>query len=399
MEQPRLLAHLPREVQLLVLCAARDTGTERIAELIDGGLDWQRVLALAAYANAAPVLFRRVTHAQGALSESTHSRLRALAMTSEFRQAHLEARLESALDALQRAGVRPVLLKGAALAATEYRSFSERPMGDIDLLVARDEATLARAALLQAGWTEDPEAAPPDRYRDHHHLAPLEDGCGSGLGLELHTDLFFRGHPFRPLGEVIRGTANECNWRGRPILVPGAPQHLVYICLHFAWSHQLHRGAWRALRDVNVLLVSPSFDWEDALDLAERTRGGTSCYWTLRLVSGLTGTSVPASVLDRLRPPGSSLILGRIEKHFLHQLFPTCSRCPSVTLGQLAWRCGVRPRWSGHGRVRPWDHNAEFADPVERPPTVGGRFAAHLRRRPQWHAYLRAVGGRAVPAR
>lgn len=399
MDQAPLLAHLPPEVQLLVLCGDGHAGDDRIAGVTGAGLDWERVLALAAHANAGPVVLRRLARdGEGAMPEPVRSRLRALAMMVEFRQAHLEGRLESALDALQRAGVRPVLLKGAALAATEYRSFSERPMGDIDLLVAPDKAAPARAALLQADWTEDPEAASPECYRDHHHLAPLEDGSGSGLGLELHTDLFFRGHPFQPIGQVLRETAEKRRWRGRAILVPLAPQHLVYICLHFAWSHQLLRGAWRALRDVNVLLAAPAFDWEATLDLAKRTRARTSCYWTLRLVSGVTGAPVPPSVLDRLRPPGSPLLLERVEKHFLHQLFPTCGRCPSITLGQLAWRCGVRPAWSGHGSVRPWDHSADFAEEAHSP-AWSGRLAGHLRRRRQWGAYLRAVGGRPAPAR
>ncbi|MEI7781219.1 MAG: nucleotidyltransferase family protein, partial [Planctomycetota bacterium] len=63
----------------------------------------------------------------------------------------LKRGLESALSTFADAGIDTLLLKGAALAAGTYRD-GHRPMNDLDLLVRRDQAAAAIAALVAAGW-------------------------------------------------------------------------------------------------------------------------------------------------------------------------------------------------------------------------------------------------------
>ena len=54
-----------------------------------------------------------------------------------------------------------ILLKGAALAETIYGNIAVRPMGDLDLLVRREDVAAALAALRAAGW-EAVETEPRD---------------------------------------------------------------------------------------------------------------------------------------------------------------------------------------------------------------------------------------------
>ena len=60
------------------------------------------------------------------------------------------------LSALDRAGVSPLLVKGAHLAHTVYASPSLRPRLDTDVLVRDDECARLRAALEEIGYSPVP---------------------------------------------------------------------------------------------------------------------------------------------------------------------------------------------------------------------------------------------------
>lgn len=68
-----------------------------------------------------------------------------------------------------------VLMKGTAYAAAGLKASEGRHIGDLDIMVARDDLPVVEAALLAAGWEWVKEDAYDDAYyRDHmHELPPL----------------------------------------------------------------------------------------------------------------------------------------------------------------------------------------------------------------------------------
>ncbi|MDQ2929604.1 MAG: nucleotidyltransferase family protein [Gemmatimonadota bacterium] len=379
------LASLSPEAQLLLLTAGGEKNDGAIRMLLAKPLDWAKLSWLAEQERATPVLWRRLS-AIGSLPAESEA-LHRMAMVSEFRMSHLEGRLLSALDTLEAANTEVVLLKGAALALTVYGSFVARPMSDVDLLVSRDDAIRARDALLAAGWTSG--AAPSEFYEGHHHLPPIVDGMGTGTSLELHTSLFFVGHPFAFTSDDIRARAERVTVHGRTVLVPSVHDQLLHLCLHFAWSHMMATGAWRAFRDLDALLRTERVEWKSFTKLARESRGGSACYWTFRLARTLAGISVPAWVERALSPPDPEFALRRLEQHFTYDLLPTENISPSLWLTYTMWRAGLRPQWSGHGNVRPWDR-ADALLQTERPP-LRKRFTMHIRNAKSWARYARLV--------
>jgi hypothetical protein len=380
------LASLSPEAQLLLLTAGGEKNDPAIRALLAQPLDWAKVAWLAEQERASPVLWRRLS-AIAPLPEAAQP-LHRMSMVSEFRMAHLEARLLSALDTLQDADIEPVLLKGAALALTVYGSFVARPMSDVDLLVPRDEVKGAHDALIASGWTEGIDNT-PEFYQGHHHLQPLIDSQGTGTSLELHTSLFFEGHPFALTSDDIRRRAEKVVVGGRTALVPSVHDQLLHLCLHFAWSHMMATGAWRAFRDLDALLRTDRVNWKEFTQLALDARGGSACYWTFRLARAVAGIQVPTWVERALMPPEPEFALRRLEQHFTYDLLPTENITPSLWLSYTMWRAGLRPRWSGHGRVRPWDRADELLA-AERP----GRFkrlVMHIRNARSWSRYARLV--------
>lgn len=380
------LASLSPEAQLLLLTAGGEQNDDAIRGLLAQPLEWAKLIWLSEQERATPVLWRRLS-ATGPLPEGAEA-LHRMAMVSEFRMMHLEARLLSALDTLRAAKTDVVLLKGAALALTVYGSFVERPMSDVDLLVSHGDAPRARDALLAAGWVS---RAGMDEafYEGHHHLRPLMDGLGTGTSLELHTSLFFEGHPFAFTSEDIRRRADRVLVRGHAALVPSVHDQLLHLCLHFAWSHMMATGAWRAFRDLDALLRTGRVEWTEFTTLARESRGGSACYWTFRLARTLAGIAVPEWVERALAPPEPEFALRRLEQHFTYDLLPTENISPSVWLTYTMWRAGLRPEWSGHGRVRPWDRADELLQ-RERPGRVR-RVLLHIKNARSWSRYARKM--------
>lgn len=80
-----------------------------------------------------------------------------------------------AAEALVLLGIEPILLKGAAYAAGRLEAARGRMIGDLDILVSREQIDGVEAALLAAGW----EWVKPDPYDDAyyrqwmHELPPL----------------------------------------------------------------------------------------------------------------------------------------------------------------------------------------------------------------------------------
>lgn len=393
------LSGLEPEAQLLFLCAAGAAADAEIASLVAGPLDWGRVGGLAVKERAVPVLWQRLRPWADALPRDERTQMDRLSTVYRFRALRLEHRLFQVIDLLAANGIPVVLLKGAALALTVYDAFWERPMGDVDLLLRDGDAARARALLRAAGWQNTHAAEREAFYDDHHHLAPLDDQDGLGMGLELHTRLAMVGHPFGLDAERVWQGAVRIERKGRTLLVPRSDHQIIHLCLHFAWSHAMQGSGWRTFRDLQALTGGPEMDWDGLVALAHETGARTCCYWTFRLASAVGALSVPERVLESLRPPLPAPLLTHLERHFLRETVPSAASCPSVWLNRKMWEAGIRPRWSGHGTTRPWDRDEVLV------PEHGGTVAErrqrglirHLHNWSQWRRYFGALlgGGRA----
>ena len=364
MPAPRSL--LSREAQLLLLTAGGPSNDAPLRRLLASELDWRALGALARAEQATVIVWRRLQRLEAdRLPLDAATAWRKLAMVSEFDSLRLEQRLHDAVEALARSGIEVMLLKGSALAYTTYVSFADRPMGDVDLLVRPEHAREAWSVLQTRGWTWPSARWPAERYTRHQHLPPLVDAQGGSCRLEVHTDLLPSGHPFGLSADALWPGARTVRLDQHTARVPDPVQQLVYICIHFAWSHMMQWGSWRTFRDVEATTGRTRVSWERLVDLARDSRAATCCFWTLRLARNLVGVQVPDDVLRALRPPVPEFLLDRLERHYALQLFPTESRCPSVRLSRRLWALGIAPRWSRHGATRPW--RVTWVDPADLP--------------------------------
>lgn len=276
-------------------------------------------------------------------------------------------------------------------------------MGDVDLLVPPERAAEAWSLLQGAGWKWSSDLFPADWYRTHHHLPPLYDATAAGVGLELHRAALPPGHPFRLEPQTLWVGAKRIQVSGQAVWVPNSLDRLLHLCVHFAWSHRMRGGVWRAFRDVAVISGGHGrrdrapVDWPAFVDLARDSRAATCCYWTLRLARGLAGAPVPDDVLQALRPTVPTFVMNRLERHYVFDLFPTERHCPSEQLRRRLWELGIGPRRSEHGATRPWTIPwADSADGHSASPTWPNRVLAKAKRARAAIGYLGRIT--ALPA-
>lgn len=388
-------AVLPPEARLVLLAARGPDADDQMRALLAAPLDWPRVVWLAQVERTLPTFWNRLRAVSAGPLPDGAAQLGRVAMVTEFRLESARRRLEELAVACAHEGLPLLLLKGTALALTAYRSFADRAMIDLDVLVPREHATRAWELAQSVGWAPDDEAPGDEHaYEGHHHLPPLVDRSVSGLTLEIHTDLFFSGHPFRFTGEDVLARARPVRVGAVDALAPSAEDMLLHTCLHFGWSHMMLSAAWRTFRDVRVLAEADAVDWDAFVERAMESRGGSSAFWTLRLARGLVGAPVPSAVLDSLRPALPASVIRRLDVHYTRNLFELVAACPSLRLGYFLWRVGVMPERSGHGRVRPWDRASEFVSPEQAGSRGARKIREYARNAPSWARYgVRLLAG------
>lgn len=346
---------------------------------------WPTLVAQASWERAASPLSRllRAVPAGGVPADALQA-VHNLSRVAEFRAGELAQAAAESVDALERAGLAPLWLKGAALAMQSPRGFGIRAMGDLDLLVGTAELDAARAALLTGGWQQ---GAVTGGYDRHHHLAPLVRRAD--LRLELHDAVLPPGHPFSGAGaERWMAAAVRADWQGREVRVLAPAWHVTHAALHWAWSHEGSVGTWQFLHDMHRFAAS-DLDWDEVAAVARLVGGAPVVGMALWSAVHLGGVAVPKSVIGALRgrPRASDGIAERTwVLRALHSPMPS----PSVRWSRFWWRQAVR----GIGdatRSWPWTvgRAAVAAPAVGAAPMGSGR--ARLAR---WGRHLgRVLGG------
>lgn len=338
---------LSPEAQLLLAAAGGPGQDERIRRLLEGGINWPRLVAISLQEGAQPVLGRRL-RALGAdlMPPEIATDLRQIERVGEFRQRYLQRRLREATGTLAEAGIEVMLLKGAALAQTAYSDFGERPMSDVDLLVHQADAQRARGRLLTAGWAPRFDDSVDDLYEGMHHLPPLVDTRTPGLqvGLDLHTELFAEQRsPFRFDADQLWRQSRPAANLPSGVMISSPENHLLHACVHHAWSHRLAGAGWRTFRDIDTIAGLQDFSWERFLEAVNRAQAAVAVYWSLRLAKTLSGVPVPEEALAQLEPRRARALLALLVRHFSHEAVEAEQICPSHRLRRQLWMRAMGP--------------------------------------------------------
>jgi Uncharacterised nucleotidyltransferase len=202
---------------------------------------------------------------------------------------------EMARRALEPIGVRFVLLKGTAYAAAGLPNAAGRQIGDLDILVARDDLARAEAALIAAGW-EWVKSNPYDDayYRDHmHELPPLIHRDRDRM-IDVHHTILPLTHRARPdAGAMLAASKSAHEGEGLMALSPA--DMAVHCAAHVMADGDLAGG----LRNVYDFHHLAGGRWDEVMARARHHGLHAATARAARLAHRLYGTTAPAE-LQRL---------------------------------------------------------------------------------------------------
>lgn len=248
--------------------------------------DWPAVLAAANRALVTGLLADRIGEAA---PEEVRTFLAEVRARAAARNARLGAQLAEALAALGGAGIRPILLKGAAILHTVGAGYGGRIVADLDLMVPAGAMAEAAARLHAIGYRDH---APPGGP-----LAARVLWRSADVGMiDLHARTKVRHPGFDHAGLAPRCTALAIG--GAEALLPSPTDQALILILH---DQLQERDYWRGLIDLRHLLdlaalaeAPGGIDWEA---LAGRFPAGyraRALAVQLATLAALLGVAVPA---------------------------------------------------------------------------------------------------------
>ena len=178
-------------------------------------------------------------------------RMKTVCLQNMQEQVRMHYTLEQAWQALEDAGIEPVLMKGAGLAAL-YPEPQMRQWGDIDVFVGKEQYHPACAAMRSAF----PKALKFDEELDHYkHYNLIADG----VSIEVHRVTMALTHPidkrrYAEMEEYGRANSERLMLNGLEVAVFEPTFNALFVFMH-SWEHMMTNGAsLRQLCDVSLLL-------------------------------------------------------------------------------------------------------------------------------------------------
>jgi hypothetical protein len=177
---------------------------------------------------------------------------------------YLEQDLLRVVDALDRAGIESVVLKGAAHARLLYPQPAWRMFGDNDLLLRGQDFADATRILADIGYRRPVPSARPDFDARFGKGATLLGAEGDEL--DLHRTLLFGTFGFRIDIHRLFDTAVEFDVEGRRLRALGPETRILHLCYHAGLGDPVPQLA--GVRDLAQALALAEHDDDEVLRLA-----------------------------------------------------------------------------------------------------------------------------------
>lgn len=285
----------PTPEQLLVLKAATLDGapaidafrTWRAGVDLDDDFDYQIFRLL-------PQVFFNM-HRLG-VDDPMMGRLKGTYRLSWVKTHKLFATIAPVVRALQDAGVRVMLLKGAPLVVSYYANHALRPMADVDLLVHPADLDRAIRVAVDNGWHSGVPFS--NDFRRFRHALQFFDAAGNEFDLHWHALYEFCQDE---ADDVFWRTAERFDFAGLTVAMPDPSRMLFHTVVHGVRWNAEPPVRWIADAMQVFRCRGADLDWNAITQLAierqvvERLRLGLS------FLRAHFDAPVPAAVLSRLR--------------------------------------------------------------------------------------------------
>ena len=263
--------------------------------------NWVSLIGLANETLTTPALIDLVRQFERQIPDDACAYVRDIHQRNLTRNDRLAAQLELTIVALNEGGVTPVLLKGAAtLAAAPRQTWGARLMADLDLLVARDQADAALAALSGAGY----ELHFQTRPETERWYAELKRPHDIGM-IDLHREAPGPRYFYHPSGPILQHCRRLSVGRGSAY-IPAPTYQAFMLIVHDQfqdydyWVGNIDLRHLVELRDLTN--SSEGIDWDKLALFAHSKLARNAVESQLIALAELLGVNVPLRMRSRLVP-------------------------------------------------------------------------------------------------
>ena len=274
------------------------------AAWVDLGITGDQLIALCDAEELTALVYERSglresTGWPAGVRDTLAARARQLAIEESLRGAETR----KALAALVETGVRPILIKGTALAYGWYDTPVCRPRNDTDLLIGSSDVDRARNTLIALGYT-------PTLYC-HDLFSQFEVQKIDGFGVLHACDVHWKISTQPVFADVL--TYDEMLPRavalpalGDAAVAASTVDALLLACIHPVMHHR-NAERWLWAYDVHLLAshLAPA-EFDDFARLSRRKKVAAIASRGLRHARDTFGTAVPDRVIAALEAAGAS---------------------------------------------------------------------------------------------
>lgn len=274
-----------RLVELLLAAVPEDIG--RFERLCGEVQDWEKLFAEARAQGVAGVIWYYLAQPEVAVAPELKKQAGRYLAVERLGRMRLRAALDEAIQALDAAGVRAVVLKGLALGDRVYPLPGLRPTSDIDLLVTPAELDRAVAVLESIGYETERGVLGRYSLENHHHLNLRRPATPA---LELHFRASTGFGVILPAEEFLSRATQYRLETGTMAWLLSPEDEFLYLAVHAA-RHLFQALVW--LYDLKVLLLRyPDLDWT-AVSARARSLGVVGALWlTFQTLTRCLGVDV-----------------------------------------------------------------------------------------------------------
>ena len=306
----------------LVATCARCTFDDRqrrdIRAVLERGVDWERVLALAEKNFVLPLLFESLETVRELVPEAVYARLAKQRKLAKFRGELFVDELIRISASLEAAGITVLHYKGPVSSALLYGDRFRRTYFDLDFLVRREDLHEVSNLLRNDGYRaeHDLDALSQEQFEREQKEYTFTSGL---LCIEPHWSLTARRYPFAIDYAQLWERAVAYDLGGTKVRT-FAPEDMLLV-LSMAGA----KGKWMRLQMVtDVAQLYRSMDPTLAVSaLAHAKRLG--CERILLVGAHLAGDTAPGACSGRDTCAGPGRLRGRSE-HLGASRYGACSR-------------------------------------------------------------------------
>ena len=215
--------NMPPEHALLILSARLSLTSEESAALtkaLKAPLNWSIVMAQSRRLGVQPLLYKHLhqnPYSQQ-VPDAVLKNLKKAYRLQAMKSLRIYAQITQMLEAMNRANIPVILLKGGFLFKWVYEDIALRPMSDIDILCRETDTDAAKEVLLSSGYNQNQEASKYNSalheqvFADKSHMVPFLKA--NGVPIEVHTNYLKTGTG--GFSEMRRAWENaiSMNWEG-----------------------------------------------------------------------------------------------------------------------------------------------------------------------------------------